>query len=199
MASTKRKATGERRLEILQAARDILISEGFHKLTLRNISKKVGINLSSLQHHFKNRAALIEALFEKASEYYQSKTRNLLKVEPGIDPKLQIDQGVRSALNDHKSKEENQFFYQMLAMGIEEPAAQKLIDDFYQRLWTITSNQLLKLNPSLTKEERLNRSVHMISLVEGSGFFIGSPRLCGKMPDSYYDHIVNSVIKLLLE
>ena len=60
MALTKRKATGERRLEIVQAARDILISEGFHKLTLRNIAKKVGINLSSLQYHFKNRAALID-------------------------------------------------------------------------------------------------------------------------------------------
>ncbi len=35
MASTKRKATGERRLEIVQAARDILIFEGFHKQTLR--------------------------------------------------------------------------------------------------------------------------------------------------------------------
>jgi hypothetical protein len=31
MASTNRNATGVRRLEIVQAARDILISEGFHK------------------------------------------------------------------------------------------------------------------------------------------------------------------------
>ncbi len=44
MASTKRKATGERRLEIVQAARDILISEDFHKLTLGNVANKVESN-----------------------------------------------------------------------------------------------------------------------------------------------------------
>jgi DNA-binding transcriptional regulator YbjK len=49
MASSKRKATGERRLEIVQAARDILIYEGFHKQTLRNVANKVGIKLASLQ------------------------------------------------------------------------------------------------------------------------------------------------------
>ena len=199
MASTKRKATGERQLEILQAARDILISEGFHKLTLRNIANKVGINLSSLQYHFKNRAALIAALFEQASEYYQSNVRILLKIEPGDDLRLKIGQGVRSALNDHKSKQDNQFFSQIVAMAIEEPAAQELIDDFYQRLWTMGSDLLLKLNPSLDEEERLNRSAQMLSLVEGSGFLIGSPRLYDKLPASYYDHIVNSVIKLMFE
>jgi AcrR family transcriptional regulator len=199
MASTKRKATGERQLEILQAARDILISEGFHKLTLRNIANKVGINLSSLQYHFKNRAALIAALFEQASEYYQSNVRILLKIEPGDDLRLKIGQGVRSALNDHKSKQDSQFFSQIVAMAIEEPAAQELIDDFYQRLWTMGSDLLLKLNPSLDEEERLNRSAQMLSLVEGSGFLIGSPRLYDKLPDSYYDHIVNSVIKLMFE
>jgi len=62
MASTKRKATSERQLEIVQAAREILVSEGFHKLTLRSVANKVGIKLASLQYHFSNRAALIQAL-----------------------------------------------------------------------------------------------------------------------------------------
>jgi AcrR family transcriptional regulator len=199
MASTKRKATGERKQEIVQAARDILVSEGFHKLTLRNVANRVGIKLGSLQYHYKNRAALIGALVEQASEYELSRARNLLKIEPEVDPRLQIDQGIRSALDDHKSKEESQFFDQMMAMAIEEPAAQELIDDYYHELWTIWSDLLLKLNPALDAEERLNRSAQVVSLVDGSSVLIGSPRLCGKLPDSYYDHIVNSVIKLVLE
>ncbi len=44
MASTKRKATGERRLEIVQAARDILIFEGFHKQTLRMLPIRLESN-----------------------------------------------------------------------------------------------------------------------------------------------------------
>ena len=199
MASTQRKKTGERQLEIIQATRDILTSEGYHKLTLRNVANRVGIKLASLQYHFSNRADLIRALVEEVSVHYQSKVRDLLKIEPGIDLRLQIDQGIRSELDNHKFLEENQFFNQMMAMAIDEPAAREMIDDFYQGLWTVASDLLLELNPSLEEEERLNRSAHLISLVEGSGFFISSPRLCGKLPDSYYDHIVNSITKLLLE
>ena len=199
MAPTKRKATSERQLEIVQAAREILVSEGFHKLTLRSVANKVGIKLASLQYHYKNRAALIGALVEKASEYELSRARNLLKIEPGVDPRLQIDQVIRSALDDHKSKEENQFFNQMMAMAIEEPAAQEMIDDYYHELWSIWSDLLLKLNPSLDEEERLNRSAQVVSLVDGSSFLIDNPLLYGKLPDSYYDHIVNSVIKLVFE
>ena len=59
----------------------------------------------------------------------------MLKNEPGVDLRLQIDQGVRSALDDHKSKEENQFFEQMMAMAIEEPAAQEVIDGYYHEFF----------------------------------------------------------------
>jgi len=167
MAVTKRKAAGGRRLEIIQAARDILISEGFHKLTLRNIAKKVGIKLASLQYHFKNRAALIGALIERASENDLSRASNLFKIEPGEDPRLQIDKGIRLELDEHKFQEENQFFNQLTAMAIEEPAAQEVIDDYYQRLWTIVSDLLFKLNPSLDEEERLNRSAQILPLWMG--------------------------------
>ncbi|MDX1778901.1 MAG: hypothetical protein R3339_08460, partial [Thermodesulfobacteriota bacterium] len=78
-------------------------------------------------------------------------------------------------------------------------AAQDSIDDFYQRLWTIVSNLLLELNPSLDEDDRLNRSAHIVSLVEGCGYFISSPRLYGKLPDSYYDHITNWINKLVFE
>ena len=199
MASTKRKATSERQLEIVQAAREILVSEGFHRLTLRNVANRVGIKLASLQYHFPNRASLVDALVQQASEYYQSKMRNLVKTEPGVDPRLQIDQGVRSLLNDHKSEEENQFFNQLMAMSIEEPTARELIDDFYQSLWTLGNDLLKTFRPSLDEEERLNRSAQMLSLLEGSVFLIGSPRLSSKLPDSYYDHVVNSIFKLAFE
>ncbi len=199
MAPTKRKATSERQLEIVQAAREILVSEGFHKLTLRSVANKVGIKLASLQYHFSNRAALIQALIGQASHYYQSRISQLLEPDSGMEPKQKLDQAVRSMLDDHKSHEKNQFFFQMMAMTIEESAAQELIDDFYQSLWMMGSNLLLELNPSLDEDERLNRSAHLVSLVEGCGFFISSQRLYGKLPDSYYEHVINWDNKLVFE
>ena len=199
MASTKRKATSERQQEIVQAAREILVSEGFHKLTLRSVANRVGIKLASLQYHFASRAVLIQALIGQASDYYQSRINKLFELDFGVVPQQKLEQAIRSMLDDHKSQEESHFFSQLMAMTIEEPAAQELIDDFYQRLWTTGCDLLLELNPSLDEDERLNRSAHLVSLVEGCGFFISSPRLCGKLPDSYYDHIINWVKKIVFE
>ena len=199
MASAKRKPSAERRLEIIEAARKILINEGFHKLTLRHVAKKVGIKLPSLQYHYSNRAALVKAVFEQASSYYESKMTKLLSMDLTVEPKRKIAEGVRSSLDDHKSDEENQFFYQIMAMAVEEKAAREVIDDFYQNLWTMADNLLLRFNPSLDREERLNRGVQIISMVEGCVFFIGSKRLRRKLPDTFHDHIQDSVIKLVFE
>ena len=99
MASTKRKAASERQLEIVQAAREILVSEGFHKLTLRSVANKVGIKLASLQYHFSSRAALIQALIGQASDYYQSRASELLEPEFGKEPKQNFEQAIRSMLD----------------------------------------------------------------------------------------------------
>jgi len=146
--------------------------------------KKFGIKLASLQYHFASRAVLIQALIGQASDYYQSRINELFELDFGVVPQQKLEQAIRSMLDDHKSQEESHFFSQLMAMTIEEPAAQELIDDFYQRLWTTGCDLLLELNPSLDEDERLNRSAHLVSLVEGCGFFISSPRLCGKLPDS---------------
>ena len=198
MASTKRKPPNERRSEIIQTAREILISEGFHKLTLRYVAKKVGIKLASLQYHFSIRAKLIEALVKEASDYYQYKLNELLTLDLSVDPEAKITEAVRFILDDHKSLENTLFFNQLYAMAIEEQAAQDLIDGFYQQFWTMVSDALLALNTRLSREERLNRGAHIVALLEGCGFFLGSQRLRRKLPKTFYNHIEHWVIKLVL-
>jgi len=63
---------------------------------------------------------------------------------PTVEPKCRIAEWVRSLLDDNKSEEENQFFYQIMAMTTEEKTAQEVIDDFCQNLWTMSHNLLLR-------------------------------------------------------
>jgi len=78
--ASKRKPSAERRLEIIKTAWEILVSEGFHKLTLRNVARKVGIKLASLQYHYSNRAVLVKAMFEQATAHYDSKITKFLSM-----------------------------------------------------------------------------------------------------------------------
>lgn len=49
----------------LQEARQVLIEEGFAKLTLENLLSRLGVTHGSFYHHFKNRQALTEALLNQ--------------------------------------------------------------------------------------------------------------------------------------
>ena len=59
--TTQRKPPLERKLQILASARHILVSQGYHKLTMRNLANEVGIKLASLQYHYKSREDLLIA------------------------------------------------------------------------------------------------------------------------------------------
>lgn len=58
----RRKNTKE---EILSAAIDLFSERGFSAVSIRDITRKVGINESSLYNHFKSKDSLPEAIIEK--------------------------------------------------------------------------------------------------------------------------------------
>ena len=58
----------QRRISILSNAMEILIVDGYSKLSMRGVAKKVGISLGNLQYYFPNRQTLLQALLENYIE-----------------------------------------------------------------------------------------------------------------------------------
>ncbi|SOC83937.1 transcriptional regulator, TetR family [Ensifer adhaerens] len=67
--------TGERRLEIAAAARQIILEKGFEGLRTREIAARVGINISTLHYHVPTKKALIElvtgSMRQEFHEHYE--------------------------------------------------------------------------------------------------------------------------------
>lgn len=67
MASTNKNQKIKRNTkeEILQAAIDLFSESGVSAVSIRDITRKVGINESSLYNHFKSKDELLDAIIEK--------------------------------------------------------------------------------------------------------------------------------------
>jgi len=60
----KRKTSQERKKEIIDAARELIIREGVQGVTIKNISKKNRISEPAVYRHFKNKRAILLGLIE---------------------------------------------------------------------------------------------------------------------------------------
>jgi len=60
----KRKTSQERKKEIIDAARELIIREGVQGVTIKSISKKNRISEPAIYRHFKNKQAILVGLIE---------------------------------------------------------------------------------------------------------------------------------------
>ena len=74
----------ERKQQILQAAIEIIVNQGYGDLTMRALARVNGIQLGGLQYHFPTWEDMLRALVAYTSEAYRSKFE--LMTRPTLKP-----------------------------------------------------------------------------------------------------------------
>jgi len=196
--TTPRKKPNERKLQILESARHIMVSQGYHKLTMRNLANEVDIKLASLQYHYKSREDLLIALVEKAAQSYEVR---LQQFQQQIDEQCQpfeklLEQMIDDLVVTYKDPEENTFFAQLQALSMEEPQAELLVAQMYRGMWQQIVALILSVNPALSKTETKIRGAMIISMLEGSAEFMSNDTLYNELPKSFEKRIKQWVMEL---
>jgi len=196
--TTPRKKPNERKLQILESARYIMVSQGYHKLTMRNLANEVDIKLASLQYHYKSREDLLIALVEKAAQSYEMR---LQQFQQQIDEQSQpfeklLEQMIDDLVVNYKDPEENTFFAQLQALSMEEPQAELLVAQMYRGMWQQIVDLILSVNPALSKTETKIRGAMIISMLEGSAEFMSNKTLYNELPKSFERRIKQWVMEL---
>ena len=159
----------ERKQQIIQIAIDIIVNDGYGKLTMRALARAGGIKLGGLQYHFPTWEDMLRALVAHTDAQYRRKfelmkvnqqlnikaVMNLVVMEPA-DGKLQVDK----------------LWPQLLAMGQVHPIVADLVDDIYDEYIVILEDLLKKSGSTSPRAEALC----LLSLAEGSTIFVGSGR-----------------------
>ena len=159
----------ERKQQILQAAIEIIVNQGYGDLTMRALARVNGIQLGGLQYHFPTWEDMLRALVAYTSEAYRSKfelmkvnqqlsikaVMNLVVIEPA-DGNLQVDK----------------LWPQLWAMQQVEPLVADLLDDVYSEFLTIFEKALALEGSEAPRAEALA----LLSMLEAGSLFTGSGR-----------------------
>ncbi len=70
---------------ILQAAHDLLVSEGYAELTTQKVAQRAGANKALIQYYFDSKDGLVEAVGEQLSETVLEVLEKSLTREEGVD------------------------------------------------------------------------------------------------------------------
>ena len=115
-SGTAVRAKGQKRVtDIFNAARAVLIEDGYTQFSLRNIASRAGIHLSNLQYYFPGKDKLIHGLLEFIANSYDEKYSELFNNLPS-DPELRFQAVIKHLLADIKDAKTRRFFIQLWAL-----------------------------------------------------------------------------------
>ena len=83
---TVRSAGAETKDRIISTAIDLFSGQGYAGVSIRDITKTVGIKESSLYHHFVNKQELIETIYLYFKKELKSSLPGATPISPGIKP-----------------------------------------------------------------------------------------------------------------
>jgi AcrR family transcriptional regulator len=78
----------EFRGEILNAARDIFIDDGYEKFSMRKLAEKIDYSPTTIYHYFKNKDDLLFAICEEVAEQFLARMRYIRSVQHKPDEAL---------------------------------------------------------------------------------------------------------------
>jgi AcrR family transcriptional regulator len=161
--------------EILQAARALLVENGYAALTTRKVAQRVGIRQSNVQYYFPAKVDLVRALFESS---VAASMRPLARmVRRRMSPERRLSWALGQFLQSHQSLEQQVFVRELWALAAHDPAVAGVMNGFYRRWIDITTKNLLEITPALGLRRAQRRALLIISLVDGLSLFHGAAGL----------------------
>ncbi len=182
-----------RKDEILEAARRILIEEGHHRLTMRNVAEHVGIKLASLQYHFPNREELVSALIQSGNETYQGLVSSLLGDVDSSATGPAIAAMLDRVFEEYQDARSLSCHEQIWALSVRDPRAMEQYLEGYADIWTSAVEIIGRIDPESTEAERRMRAALIIALVDGLETFLSVEQFRLRLPDTARERVAKLI------
>lgn len=156
-----------RALEILKTAQAILAEEGYAGLSMRGVASQMGISLSTVQHYYKNKEALIEALLTYVMDNYQTVIGEVMTT---LREKSQLERFkyiVDLILVEIRRPETFGLLAEIYALSNRLPFAAKLAEELYARERKQIFKLIYGLEPSLSIAECKLRAAMIVVQIHG--------------------------------
>lgn len=157
----------ERALTILDAAKAILAAEGYAGLTMRSVASRVGVSLSTVQHYYPSKDALVEALLVQTFDDYQAAIdRRIEKVKTGsrLD---QFEAVIDYFLDELRDPLVNVLIFELSSLATRHAFARQVLDTMLTRARKTVRNLVRAMSPQLSAQECEVRGALIVSQLQG--------------------------------
>lgn len=183
------------REEILTVSKDLLIEDGFGKLSMRKIARRANVTATSIYLHFDNKDELLLALVQESIE---SLKKVLLSViDDSLDAITQLQQLAKAYIQyaiDHPKEYEIIYMVRPEEMPKYPKEKFREIRSVYELLANII--QRGKLNGSLEVEDHLTSAYSVWAQLHGVVSVILNKRLDTRIPrDQFTEQSVTHIIQ----
>jgi AcrR family transcriptional regulator len=166
----------ERAGTILATARLMLASEGYAALSMRSVAQHAGVSLSTVQHYYPSRDALIEALLLQTFDSYQAAIDQRI-ARIGDGSKLDLFKAViEYFLEELSDQVSTGLFFEISALANRHAFASQVFDTMLTRARKTLRNLIREMAPQMTPQQCEVRGALIVSQMIGLMLFISDVR-----------------------
>lgn len=166
----------ERASAILEVARVLLAREGYAALSMRSVAQQVGVSLSTVQHYYPSRDALIEALLEQTFDRYQAGIDERVAAA-GAGPRVELFESIIDYfLADLRDQVSSGLFFEIAALANRHPYASRVFDSMMGRARKTLRNLIHEIDPALPMAQCEIRGTLIVAQMLGTMLFISETR-----------------------
>ena len=160
----------DKRNQILDVARDLLIDEGYHNFSLRKVAEKAGIRVSNLQYYFPAKSDLVKAMLDHVIKDY---LQDFDDIRGSGTPEQQFIAVIEDVVTDLNTRKTTVFFPELWSLSNHEKGITRSMDNMYQRYREVLVEIVAEINPALSEAQCQRLALFFTSSVEGHTIFIG--------------------------
>ena len=176
-ASLKRKASSTtekgyaRARDILQAAREIFAADGYGGLSMRRVASQVGVSLSNVQHYYKSKDMLVEALLLDSLDQFQEKIDGIAASMAQATRVEQFMATIDMFLEELGNPVIRGMFFEFWALATRNTFASTLMERMQSRERKAIYKLIQGLSPEISDDEYVVRAALIVAQIEGLMLF----------------------------
>jgi len=165
---------GQARIEaILAAAAEVLISQGYKKLTLRQIALQAGITVGNLTYYYRSKEALLKDLLDNILHTYLDEMDRIAEAS-GDSPEDHFVAIVEYLIEDLHTQRTTKFFPELWALANHDAYAAELMETMYAQQRQALFDLIHAVNPNLDRQQTSHLALFVSSSIEGMTMFVGA-------------------------
>lgn len=166
----------ERAVKILEAARDIFATEGYARLSMRGVAARAGITLGTVQHYYRTKEALFEAMLLHASEEMQAQADQVATSARGATPARQFRDAMRYFIGLVQVPAVQGTYSELKALALHDAFAAEVMERIFVRARRSIGRRIQALGPRVGEKELQVRAGLVLAQLMGLTYLDAGPR-----------------------